>query len=72
MNARRWMNRFRRILVPREKPSQTFIAMLHLTCGISCLASNRPNIPETMQMMGTKHARDSTRRNPRLKILKAG
>lgn len=29
-----WMNRFRRILVRWEKLPQTFIAMLHLTCGI--------------------------------------
>ena len=27
------MNRFRRILVRREKLPETFIAMLHLTCG---------------------------------------
>ena len=29
-----WMNRFRRILVRWEKLPKTFIAMLHLTCGI--------------------------------------
>lgn len=29
-----WMNRFRRILVRWEKLPETFIAMLHLTCGI--------------------------------------
>ena len=29
-----WMNRFRRILVRREKLPETFIAMLHLACGI--------------------------------------
>jgi putative transposase len=29
-----WMNRFRRILVRWEKLPETFIAMLHLACGI--------------------------------------
>ncbi len=29
-----WMNRFRRILIRREKLPETFIAMLHLACGI--------------------------------------
>jgi transposase len=29
-----WMNRFRRILVRWEKFPETFIAMLHLACGI--------------------------------------
>ena len=29
-----WMNRFRRILVRWEKLPRTFIAMLHLACGI--------------------------------------
>ena len=29
-----WMNRFRRILVRWEKRADTFIAMLHLACGI--------------------------------------
>lgn len=29
-----WMNRFRRILVRWEKLAETFIAMLHLACGI--------------------------------------
>lgn len=29
-----WMNRFRRILVRRETLPETFIAMLHLACGI--------------------------------------
>jgi len=29
-----WMNRFRRILVRWEKWPETFLAMLHLACGI--------------------------------------
>jgi len=29
-----WLNRFRRILVRWEKRADTFIAMLHLACGI--------------------------------------
>jgi hypothetical protein len=29
-----WMNRFRRILVRWEKRADTYIAMLHLACGI--------------------------------------
>lgn len=29
-----WMNRFRRILIRWEKLPETFIAMLHLACGI--------------------------------------
>lgn len=29
-----WMNRFRRILVRWEKLPETFVAMLHLVCGI--------------------------------------
>ena len=29
-----WMNRFRRILVRWEKRADTFLAMLHLACGI--------------------------------------
>lgn len=29
-----WMNRFRRILVRWEKLPETFVAMLHLACGI--------------------------------------
>ncbi len=29
-----WMNRFRRILIRWEKLPDTFIAMLHLACGI--------------------------------------
>jgi putative transposase len=29
-----WMNRFRRILVRWEKRADTFMAMLHLACGI--------------------------------------
>jgi transposase len=29
-----WMNRFRRILVRWEKRADTYIAMLHLTCGL--------------------------------------
>jgi putative transposase len=29
-----WMNRFRRILIRWEKIPETFIAMLHLACGI--------------------------------------
>ena len=29
-----WLNRFRRILVRWEKLPETYIAMLHLTCGI--------------------------------------
>jgi transposase len=30
----RWMNRFRRVLIRWEKLPETFIAMLHLACGI--------------------------------------
>ena len=29
-----WMNRFRRILVRWEKRADTYIAMLHFTCGL--------------------------------------
>jgi len=29
-----WLNRFRRILVRWEKRADTYIAMLHLTCGL--------------------------------------
>ena len=29
-----WMNRFRRILIRWEKKAETFIAMLHLACGL--------------------------------------
>jgi transposase len=29
-----WMNRFRRVLVRWEKLAETYLAMLHLTCGI--------------------------------------
>jgi transposase len=29
-----WMNRFRRILIRWEKRADTYIAMLHLACGI--------------------------------------
>jgi putative transposase len=29
-----WMNRFRRILTRWEKKAATYIAMLHLTCGL--------------------------------------
>lgn len=29
-----WMNRFRRIVIRWEKLPETFIAMLHLACGI--------------------------------------
>jgi hypothetical protein len=29
-----WMNRFRRILVRWEKKAKTYLAMLHLACGI--------------------------------------
>jgi putative transposase len=29
-----WMNRFRRILVRWEKRADTYVAMLHFTCGI--------------------------------------
>ena len=29
-----WMNRFRRILVRWEKRADTYLAMLHLTCGL--------------------------------------
>lgn len=29
-----WMNRFRRILVRWEKKAETYLAMLHLACGI--------------------------------------
>lgn len=29
-----WMNRFRRVLVRWEKLPETFVAMLHLACGI--------------------------------------
>lgn len=29
-----WMNRFRRILIRWEKIPETFVAMLHLACGI--------------------------------------
>jgi putative transposase len=29
-----WMNRFRRILIRWEKRADTYIAMLHLVCGI--------------------------------------
>jgi len=29
-----WMNRFRRILIRWEKRADTYIAMLHLACGV--------------------------------------
>jgi transposase len=29
-----WMNRFRRILVRREKKAEHYIAMLHVVCGL--------------------------------------
>ena len=29
-----WMNRFRRILVRWEKRADTYVAMLHLACGV--------------------------------------
>jgi transposase len=29
-----WMNRFRRILIRWEKTTDSYLAMLHLTCGI--------------------------------------
>lgn len=29
-----WLNRFRRILIRWEKKAETYIAMLHLACGI--------------------------------------
>ncbi|MDY6933914.1 MAG: transposase, partial [Spirochaetota bacterium] len=29
-----WLNRFRRILVRWEKRADTFLAMLHIACGI--------------------------------------
>lgn len=32
--AHSWMNRFRRILVRWEKKAETYLAMLHLACGI--------------------------------------
>jgi transposase len=32
--AHSWMNRFRRILVRWEKRADTYLAMLHLACGI--------------------------------------
>lgn len=31
-----WMNRFRRILVRWEKRNDTYLAMLHLVCGLIC------------------------------------
>lgn len=31
-----WMNRFRRILVRWEKRVDTYLAMLHLACGLIC------------------------------------
>jgi transposase len=32
--AHSWMNRFRRILIRWEKRADTYVAMLHLACGI--------------------------------------
>ncbi len=29
-----WMNRFRRILIPREKKTRNFLALLHFVCAI--------------------------------------
>lgn len=29
-----WMNRFRRILIRREKQADNYLALLHLVCGI--------------------------------------
>ena len=32
--ARSWLNRFRRILTRSEKRADTYLAMLHLACGL--------------------------------------
>ena len=42
-----WLNRFRRLLVRWEKRADTYLAMLHLACGlISWRAANWGRLPE--------------------------
>jgi putative transposase len=42
-----WLNRFRRILVRWEKRADTYLAMLHLACGlITWRAANWGRLPE--------------------------
>jgi transposase len=42
-----WLNRFRRILVRWEKRADTYLAMLHLACGlITWRAADRGRLPE--------------------------
>ncbi len=42
-----WLNRFRRILTRWEKRADTYLAMLHLACGlITWRATNRSRLPE--------------------------
>jgi transposase len=37
-----WLNRFRRILVRWEKRADTYLAMLHLACGLITWRAARP------------------------------
>lgn len=42
-----WLNRFRRILVRWEKRADTYLAMLHLACGlITWRATNWERLPQ--------------------------
>ncbi len=42
-----WLNRFRRILTRCEKRADTYLAMLHLACGlITWRAANWGRLPE--------------------------
>ena len=42
-----WLNRFRRILTRWEKRADTYLAMLHLACGlISWRAANWGRLPQ--------------------------
>ena len=42
-----WLNRFRRILTRWEKRADTYLAMLHLACGlITWRATDRERLPQ--------------------------
>jgi len=48
-----WMNRYRRLLVRREKTAETYLAFLHLACGI--IGPHRCNQP-TPQLASRKRS----------------